>query len=147
MLKRKRYQESIMDRYAKQMDQIDSMVTELESAQLNKEVLEKLKQGNEALNLINQTFSIEDAQKIMEDTAEAAEYQEEISKILSGQLSSKDIEEVEEELEALAREQQLPDVAHQHSLPDVPSHELPEFEKAAAKKEKQKQRERVALEA
>lgn len=76
MLKRKRYQESIMDRIAKQMDQIDSMVSNLETAQLNKEVFEKLKQGNDALQLINQTFSIEDAEKIMEDTQEAAEYQE-----------------------------------------------------------------------
>uniref|UniRef100_A0A914Z991 Charged multivesicular body protein 6 n=1 Tax=Panagrolaimus superbus TaxID=310955 RepID=A0A914Z991_9BILA len=140
MLKRKRYQESIMDRIAKQMDNIDSMVSELETAQLNKDVLEKLKQGNEALQLINQTFSIEDAEKIMDDTREAAEYQEEMSKILAGQLSSVDIAEVEEELEAMARETA-------QILPDVPSHDLPEAEKVAAKKEKQKQRERVALEA
>uniref|UniRef100_A0AC34FHG2 Charged multivesicular body protein 6 n=1 Tax=Panagrolaimus sp. ES5 TaxID=591445 RepID=A0AC34FHG2_9BILA len=102
MLKRKRYQESIMDRIAKQMDNIDTMVSELETAQLNKD---------------------------------------ELSKILSGQLSSVDIAEVEEELEAMARE------SAPQLLPDVPRHDLPEVEKVAAKKEKQKQRERVALEA
>lgn len=56
LLKRKKYQETIIDRIEKQMDQIDRMVSEIETAQLNREVYERLKQGNEALQSLNEVI-------------------------------------------------------------------------------------------
>ncbi|KAE9552896.1 hypothetical protein FO519_003881 [Halicephalobus sp. NKZ332] len=132
LLKRKKVQETAMERFVKMMDQIDQMVTDLEVAQMNSEVMDKLKQGNEALKLANEKFSIEEAQKIMEDTQEAAEYQEEISKIVATELSPTEIAEAEDELEALIQEQ----------LPSVPSHNLPEVQK---QKQREKESKRVAL--
>lgn len=53
MLKRKRYEETLVDRILGQLDQVERMIHEIESAQLNKEVFERLKQGNEALQVLN----------------------------------------------------------------------------------------------
>lgn len=54
LLKRKRYQETLMDRISKQLEQVQRLVNEIEAAQLNKEVFERLRQGNEALQVLNE---------------------------------------------------------------------------------------------
>uniref|UniRef100_A0A0M3JEF8 CHMP6 protein n=1 Tax=Anisakis simplex TaxID=6269 RepID=A0A0M3JEF8_ANISI len=53
LLKRKRYKESVIERVSKQLDQIDRMVHELEFAEIEKRVIEGLKNGNEALKQMN----------------------------------------------------------------------------------------------
>lgn len=64
----------------------------------------------------------------MEETKEAAEYQEEISNMLSGQLSNTDVSDVEKELEDL-----LAAEWGTVQLPEAPSHELPEAERERQK--------------
>lgn len=68
-------------------------------------------------------FSIEEIEKIMDDTAEATEKQREISALLSGQLTSSDEEDVLKELEELASLAENKEEALE--LPQVPSHPLP----------------------
>lgn len=54
----------------------------------------------------------------MEDTREAAEYQEEISSLIAGQLTDADLHDVEEEFAELIKGE----------LPEVPIEQLPERE-------------------
>jgi charged multivesicular body protein 6 len=60
-------------------------------------------------------------EKLLEETAEARTYQEEVSQMLAGQLSNQDEDEVEDELEALEHE-----LAGPVRLPDAPTAVLPE---------------------
>uniref|UniRef100_A0A0M3IG86 Charged multivesicular body protein 6 n=1 Tax=Ascaris lumbricoides TaxID=6252 RepID=A0A0M3IG86_ASCLU len=142
LLKKKRYQETIIERTLKQLDQIDRMVHDLEFAEIERRVVEGLKSGNEALKQMNQMFSIEEVEKIMEETQEAADYQEEISKLLSGKLSETDLEEVESELQALI------DSEEPLKLPEVPTEPLPQPVNGRKEREQVRNaKQRVAVEA
>uniref|UniRef100_A0A8R1HHL8 Charged multivesicular body protein 6 n=1 Tax=Caenorhabditis japonica TaxID=281687 RepID=A0A8R1HHL8_CAEJA len=144
LLKKKRYQENIIDQTLKHLSKIEQMVQDLEFAEIQQRVTDGLRQGNEALKKMNALFDIDEIDRIMEETKEAAEYQEEISNMLSGQLSNTDVSDVERELEELlAAEGKLDE-----KLPDVPTHELPEAERQTEKAEKEKpRREKIAVEA
>ena len=48
----------------------------LEFAQIETKVVENLKTGNEALKKIHQLMSIEDVERIMDETQESVEYQQ-----------------------------------------------------------------------
>ncbi|VDN24627.1 unnamed protein product [Gongylonema pulchrum] len=95
-------------------------VNELEFSEIVQRVVEELRRGNETLKQMNKMFSIEDIEKIMDETKEAAEFQEEISSMLSGKLSEDDMEEVENEFAKLMEEES------KLVLPEVPSDVLPE---------------------
>lgn len=142
ILKKKRYQENIIDQTLKHLSKIEQMVNDLEFAEVQQRVTEGLRQGNEALKKMNQLFDIDEIDRIMEETKEAAEYQEEISNMLSGQLSNTDVSDVEKELEELLAAQ-----GQQVELPEVPSHEMPEVEREKQREKEKSRREKVALEA
>ncbi|VDK78700.1 unnamed protein product [Litomosoides sigmodontis] len=112
-------------------------VNDLEFAVIEQKVVEQLRYGNEVLKRMNQMISVDDVEKIMYETKEAAEFQEEISSMLSGKLDEGDLKEVEKEfMELIEGEGEL-------NLPEVPSEPLPV---KTSEKIKEK-RERVALEA
>ena len=54
LLKRKRYEESTRGQVEVYIDKIEQMIRSLEMAQLNVEVAERLRQGNEAMKKINE---------------------------------------------------------------------------------------------
>jgi len=60
--------------------------------------------GNECLNQINSEVSVEEVEKLMEDTEEAIAYQEEVSNLLAGNLTNDDVTDVNKELEILEKE-------------------------------------------
>jgi hypothetical protein len=53
MLKKKRLEESKIDRIDKHLVKIEEMIGDIELAQMNKNVLEKLYEGSRALQTIN----------------------------------------------------------------------------------------------
>ena len=79
-------------------------------------MLDGLKVGNEALKKANSIFSIGEIEQIMDDTSEAVEKQNEISAILSGQLSQEDEEDVLKELDDLMGSEE-----NISELPEVPT--------------------------
>jgi len=140
LLRKKKYQEGLLEKTDGQLDNLERLVQDLEFAQVEKQVLDGLKVGNEALKKANEMFSIEEIEQIMDDTAEAIEKQKEIDALLSGQLSQEDEDDVLKELDdLLATEENLED------LPEVPSTE-PTPIAGKEKPAKQKQP-KVALEA
>ena len=137
LLKKKRFQEQLTDRTTTQLDNIERMVHDLEFAQVEMKVLDGLKAGNESLKKMHQMISLEEVEKILDETKEAVEYQQEIDRLVSGSLSDMDMTEIESELDQILEDL----VEEQPNLPEVPT-ELPVKERV---KEKPKQKAEALL--
>lgn len=101
-----------------------------------------MKIGNAALKKVHDVLSIDEIEKILDESKESIDKQREIDELISGQLTEEDDEAVEAELEAIL------DVKDQ--LPEVPEEELPEItedEKVAEKKRVKETPKKVALQA
>merc|ERR1712241_1150240 len=101
LLRKKKYHESLLTRTDGQLNNLETLVHDLEFSQVERQVLDGLKNGNEALKKANEMFSIEEIEQIMDDTAEAIEKQKQIDDLLSGQLTQEDEDDVLKELDDL----------------------------------------------
>merc|ERR1719474_1025963 len=104
---------------------IEQLLSQLDEAELTAETMNAMKQGTEALKALNEEMSLEDVERIMDDTREAIEYQQEIDEALSGKLCSDDEEEVELEFAKMleaeeATKEWLETKKPNLILPDVP---------------------------
>ncbi|KAI8068383.1 Snf7 family [Gongronella butleri] len=118
-LKKKKYQEQLLEKTEQQLINLEELTHTIEYALVEKQVMEGLKQGNQVLTDIHKEMSLEDVDKLMDDTAEAIAYQEEIDQAISGLLSPEDEEDILKELEQLQVEEM------QAELPSVPANQLP----------------------
>ncbi|XP_061471763.1 charged multivesicular body protein 6 isoform X2 [Rhineura floridana] len=118
LLKKKRYQEQLLDKTENQISNLERMVQDIEFTQIEMKVIEGLKIGNECLNKMHQVMSIEEVERIMDETQEAVEYQRQIDEILAGSFTTEDEDAILAELDAITQEQ--------IDLPEVPSEPLPE---------------------
>ena len=146
LLRKKKYHESLLVKTDGQLSNLETLVHDLEFSQVEKQVLDGLKEGNAALKKANEMFSIDEIEQIMDDTAEAIEKQREIESILSGQLTDEDEEDVLKELEGLAEDaivvsDEIPE------LPSVPTDNLASKKTEETSKNVQASKTRVALEA
>ena len=155
-LRRKKYQESLLQKTDAQLEQLEKLTSSVEFALVQKDVLFGLQQGTAVLKQIHAEMGgLEAVEKMMGESEEARAYQQEISEALAGQMSNADEDEVEDELEAMEREVEgvkMPDaptgtVLGEGALPDVPVSEVDaEQERERRRKERMKAR-RIALEA
>ncbi|CAK9826338.1 Charged multivesicular body protein 6 [Anthophora retusa] len=163
LLRKKKFQEQILSKTDGQLENLERMVHDLEYAQVELKVIDGLKVGNAALKKLHDLLSIDEIEKVMDETREGIEKQREIDAILSGELSDKDESDVEAELDALLAAEveektpevpkditvpeepqvTLPEVPQEVTLPEVPE-ELPEKRK---ERTKEKTQEAVAIEA
>jgi len=119
LLKKKRAQESMLAKTDTQLDNIEQLCGSLEFAQIESKVVEGLKAGNESLKQLQKMMSLEDVEKIMEETQEAVEYQNEIDALISGaNLTEEDEDAIMAELDEITKV----------DLPEVPSERIPEPE-------------------
>ncbi|XP_072377599.1 charged multivesicular body protein 6-A-like [Diabrotica undecimpunctata] len=147
LLKKKRYQEQLLSKLDVQLDNLDKMASDIEFAQLETQVVSGLKAGNEALKQINDSLKIEDIERILDETREGIDKQNEINELLSGQLTDEDEAAVEEELAGLI-EQEMPAVPSEEPRVEVNEEEEEDEEEIANKekpKQKEKREERVAV--
>ncbi|CAI9579805.1 unnamed protein product [Staurois parvus] len=117
LLKKKRYQEQLLEKTENQMSNLEKMVEDIEFAQIEMKVIEGLKIGNDCLKKMHEVMSIEEVERIMDETQEGIDYQRQIDELLAGSLTMEDEEAILEELEAITQE----DV----ELPAVPTEPLP----------------------
>ncbi|XP_074081056.1 charged multivesicular body protein 6 [Macrotis lagotis] len=137
LLKKKRYQEQLLDKTENQITNLETMVQNIEFTQIEMKVIEGLKFGNECLNKMHQVMSIEEVERIMDETRDAVEYQKQIDDLLAGSFTQEDEDAILEELEAITQEQ--------IELPEVPSEPLSEkIPEKEPIKMRPKQPERVA---
>lgn len=139
ILRKKKFQESLLQKTDGQLENIEQMVHDIEFAQIEIQVVQGLKSGNEALHTLHKLLTIDDAEKIMQDTQEAISYQQEIDEILAGGLTAEDEDDVLKELDQLIKESlpEVPSVAANEDLhlPDIPKHDLVATGDAKKKKE------------
>nr|XP_020480896.1 charged multivesicular body protein 6-like [Monopterus albus] len=124
LLKKKRYQDQLLDKTENQISNLEHMVQDLEFMQIEMKVVEGLKVGNDCLRNMHEIMSVEDVERILDETQESVEYQRKIDEMLAGALTQEDEVAVLAELEAITQGE---DVA----LPEIPSEPLPEFPEAA----------------
>lgn len=147
LLRKKKYHESLLSRTDGQLNNLETLVNDLEFSQVEKQVLDGLQEGNAALKRANEMFSIDEIEQIMDDTAEAIEKQREIESILSGQLTEEEEEDVLKELENLVEDEGKAISAEVPELPNVPTDNLVSSEKPEAMKKAQVSKTKVAIEA
>ncbi|XP_044839632.1 charged multivesicular body protein 6 isoform X1 [Mauremys mutica] len=118
LLKKKRYQEQLLDKTENQISNLERMVQDIEFTQIEMKVIEGLKIGNECLNKMHEVMSIEEVERIIDETQDAVEYQRQIDEMLAGSFTEEDEDAILEELNAITQEQL--------ELPEVPTEPLPE---------------------
>lgn len=145
LLRKKRFMEQMLEKTDGQLTNLERMVHDIEYAQIEIQVVEGLKVGNESLKKLHEMLSVDAIEKIMDETQEGIEKQREIDDLLSGQLTAEDDEAVLAELESLVAEDEakavlgLPSVPAEMGepvLPDVPSAEPAGPPKKARKEQK-----------
>ncbi|MCO5573501.1 hypothetical protein L7F22_027272 [Adiantum nelumboides] len=128
-LRRRRYQETILQKTDTQLETLEGLVSNIEFSQIEASVMHGLAQGNAVLKEIHKEMTIESVDKLMEETAEAQAYQREIDEALAGKMTAEDEEAVNAEMALLEREALgLPDVketvqdpAKKIDLPSAPT--------------------------
>ncbi|XP_069559000.1 charged multivesicular body protein 6-like [Brachyistius frenatus] len=123
LLKKKRYQDQLLDKTGNQLSNLERMVQDIEFMQIEMKVIEGLKVGNDCLKSMHEIMSIEDVERILDETQESIEYQRQIDEMLAGALTQEDEDAVLAELESIT---QGDDVA----LPEVPTEPIPEVPEA-----------------
>lgn len=140
-LRRKKYQQSLLAKTDSQLEQLESLTSSVEFAKIQKDIVFGLQQGTKVLKEIHTEMGgIDHVEKLMGETAEAIAYQKEVSEMLGGKISNQDEDEVEEELEALAKQLRNAEQEELPVLPGVPSKELPAHEAAEPESEPQSAR-------
>lgn len=157
LLRKKKYQEKLLDNTDSQLENLEKLAADIEFAQVEQQVLNGLKTGNAALKKVHEILSIDEVEQIMDETKESIERQQELDALLSGALTEDDEDAVMAELDALVEaEDNLKDIERKATaaavdededlsdvLPDVPTDRLPEKIRKTEKETGQ----RIALEA
>ena len=106
VLKQKKALEKNLSSAQDQLFQIEQMISSIETAAMQAEFVENLARSNETLKgLHEQMGGLEGVERIMEETQEAHDLQEEINAALEGQLDAADEEDVMERLRLLEEEE------------------------------------------
>jgi len=103
-LRKRKLQTQMGDRVQDWLLRLETMLADIEHAQATAEVLERLRDGNEALKRAQAGYSLDDVNAVLRDMDEAKEHDAEVNELLRAGLSAREDEEAEAELAALERE-------------------------------------------
>lgn len=88
------------------------------------EVFKGLKTGASVLSEIQAEMSLEDVEKLMDETAEGIAYQNEISNMLAGKITEEDEEDILGELDAIVAEIEDQRIGELPSVPVMPAQKV-----------------------
>ena len=119
-IKKKKLQQSLYDKTHGQLDNVQSMLASIETAQLNAQVFESIKAGKDALKALNSVMSVEDIETLLDENAEQMAVAKEIDDAVMqhmGGLSAQDEADIEAEYAELLELEDL----QKMTLPDAPT--------------------------
>ncbi|KAF9270131.1 hypothetical protein L218DRAFT_952324 [Marasmius fiardii PR-910] len=129
-LRRRKYQQSLLAKTDGQLESLEQLVSSIEFSLIEVSVLHGLKQGNEVLKEIHKEMNVESVEKLLEETAEAREYQREIDDMLANNLTLEEEDAVQAELLELQADQlkapvKIPEQEQKETdkLPSIPTTE------------------------
>lgn len=131
-LRKQKYLEKNLETGRGELLNLENLVLNIENAQIQKNVYEAMKQGNDFLKNMNQQLTLDDVEKLMEETAEAIEYQQQVGEALAQQGIKEDDTDLLEQLEQLDSVEAL-----EVDLPSVPEKKI---EEKKVHKEKRKEK-------
>jgi charged multivesicular body protein 6 len=102
-LKKKKYQENLLTMTENQLLTLEELTSAIEFALVEAQVVKGLAAGNATLKALQAETSLEAVQNLMDDTADAISFQNEIDLALSSQLSEADHQEIEAELDLIIK--------------------------------------------
>jgi hypothetical protein len=150
VLKMRRLREDEQVKAESQLMNVEQLITQIEWETQQMQVFDALKSGNQALEAIHKIMSLEEVEKLMADTADSIEYEQEVSRLLSSNLSAGAEEEVMREFEELQALTGLAPAAAEEekhvpvAVPPAAAVTAPAPAPAAAEAEEKKKEERAA---
>ncbi|KAF9076165.1 Snf7 family [Rhodocollybia butyracea] len=121
-LRRRKYQQGLLLKTDGQLENLQQLVSSIEFSLVEVSVLHGLKQGNEVLKEIHKEMNPDSVEKLLEETAEAREYQREIDELLANNLSLDEEDAVQAELlELQAAMRATAEPAKDVQLPSAPT--------------------------
>jgi len=75
LLRKKRFQEQLLAKTDGQLENMERLVHDLEFSQVEMQVLDGLRTGNEALKKVHEVLSIDAIEQILDETREAVDKQ------------------------------------------------------------------------
>ncbi|KAG0018760.1 Vacuolar protein sorting-associated protein 20 [Entomortierella chlamydospora] len=108
-LRRKKFQEGLLEKTELQMTNLDELTFSIEQALVEQQVFAGLAAGNQVLKELHREMSLSDVEKLMDETAEGIAYQNEIDELLCSRLSIAEEEDIERELDEML-DNELPNV-------------------------------------
>ncbi|ETO35292.1 charged multivesicular body protein 6-A, partial [Reticulomyxa filosa] len=75
VLRKKKYQQQLLDKAQQQLLNIEQLINNIEFAQMQNEVFKAMREGTDLLQQINSEMSIEEVERLMDETQEAIEHQ------------------------------------------------------------------------
>ncbi|KAJ4484834.1 Snf7 family [Lentinula edodes] len=145
-LRRRKYQQGLLLKTDGQLENLQQLVSSIEFSLVEVSVLHGLKQGNEVLKEIHKEMNLESVEKLLEETAEAREYQREIDEMLANNLSLDEEDAVQaelRELQAAVRAETEP--SNDVQLPSVPTSEPLAAKPVAPEEQVERDSARVAI--
>ncbi|KAF6766523.1 Snf7-domain-containing protein [Ephemerocybe angulata] len=118
-LRQRKYQQGLLQKTDGQIENLEQLVSTIEFSLVQVSVLHGLKQGNDVLKEIHRELNVENVEKLLDETAEAREYQNEISVMLANNLTLDEEDAVQEELRQLQAEI-VGETTEEIHLPSVP---------------------------
>ena len=112
-----------IDTLEMQLGNIQKSIEQVEMAEINKDVFDCLSQGDKILKLLNDEMPMEEIERILQDTREAVDMQNDISALLGSRFSYLNQEVLEKQLVDLMQ-QEAPLHSQVHPtlpMPSVPS--------------------------
>merc|ERR1711991_1100171 len=119
-VKKRKLQQTMYDKTFTQLENVEQLISSVETAQLNAEVFESLKQGKTALEQLNSIMSVDDVEQLLDENAEQMQLAQELDDAVQrhmGGLSAADEADIEAEYNQLLELEDL----EQSPLPDAPN--------------------------
>eukprot|EP00270_Netrium_digitus_P010244 TRINITY_DN3167_c0_g1_i1.p1 TRINITY_DN3167_c0_g1~~TRINITY_DN3167_c0_g1_i1.p1 ORF type:complete len:219 (+),score=93.53 TRINITY_DN3167_c0_g1_i1:110-766(+) len=148
-LRRRKLQEEMLKKADVWVMNVEQQLADIEVASRQKEVFESMKAGQAAIKQLQSHIRIEDVEKLVEETEDAKEYQNELKDLMAQQqLTVEEEEAVNEEFAKLEEELGMTELEEMEaSLPPAPSHavespSVPERQRVQEEPQRQQQRAR-----